>query len=370
MNSMDIAGENFNVSDLGAEAAFLQVYAPRKDDISTHLVVLRTIFIAVDSVFTILSNLFCIWVIYRTPTLSDSAKVFMIALAAADFSVGVIAAFSVVPAATGNWFWGEGLCRATAALVTIFCLASVSFLVCLSVDRMIAVKKSLHYPNIMTRKKAVVITVGVCVASVAAIGGSWLLSPPVLYSNVSATCAWKWNNDHIIYACVISLCFFILPSSVLIVMYWIMFKISRKHTRMIANQAPVPTTSRDVVTQQPQRAAPQLPQGEHKAIKMFCVITIAFTVAWLPYSVAILYSSIQNVPVPQWLGFLVTWGALSNSWFNVIIYVCMNGALRETACRLLRNQKCRRFARCCNKSRAAVVNAPQSHNDQAYDITS
>ncbi|XP_022097422.1 octopamine receptor beta-1R-like [Acanthaster planci] len=348
------------------------------EGISTAVLVFRTLFITFVSVFTIVGNPFCIVVIRRTAVLSDSAKVFMIALAVADFSVGVIAAFSIVPAATGDWFWGDLLCKATSALVTIFCLASVSFLVCLSVDRMMAVTKSLHYPSIMTQRRAVIIAVSVWLTSVAIIGGSWVASPAVEYSNFSATCAWQWDANHVAFASVVSTSFFIFPFLVLSVMYLIMFNISRKHARRIASQAPIVPVARDAEARpRALTVSHQLkgiinpvhpPHGDRKALKMFSVITIAFTIAWLPYSVSILYSSIRSEPFLHWVGFVVTWLALSNSWFNVIIYVCMNRALRETALRLLKkNGRCSHLPPCCccNKSRA-VVQAP-SNDQQAFN---
>ncbi|XP_038077309.1 alpha-1A adrenergic receptor-like [Patiria miniata] len=351
-----------------------------EEEISTAVLVFRTLFIIFDSVFTIVGNPFCIVVIRRTQTLSDSAKVFMIALAVADLAVGVTAAFSVVPAAIGDWFWGNLLCKATSALVTIFCLASVSFLVCLSVDRMIAVTRSLHYPAIMTQRRALIISVGVWVGSVVIIGGSWVFSPPVDYSNFSVTCAWHWDDNYVAFASVVSTCFFILPSSVLYIMYLIMFKISRKHARRIANQAPAIPAAREADARprpralsvphwlQANAAANPRHQGDRKALKMFCVITLAFTIAWLPYSVSILYISIRSVPFPHWVGFLVTWLALSNSWFNVIIYVCMNGALRETALRILKKQRwCFRLPpRCCPIKSREVVQAP-AQDQQAFN---
>ena len=323
---------------------------------------LRTSFITVHSIFTILANLVCIYVIRHTNEMSEGAKVFMVSMAVSDLSVGVIAAFSIAPAFLGWWPWGNVLCIMTAAFVTIFCMASVSSLVCISIDRIIAVTNPLRYPSIVTRRRALVVTTAVWICCFLIIACLWHNSPPVEYNDASVTCAWMWEDDTqcLAVAICIGLSLFIVPCIIMSVLYLRLLMISQKHARRIAASSPAASLNRSPSLGTHRSSDSSEGSGrfsnDHKALKMFFVVTFAFTVAWAPYSITSLFSCVTGITIAEWSEFLVHWLAFSNSWFNVIIYVCMNTSLRNTAVRLLRrNKQC-----CCNCCDSLNGNVPLS----------
>ncbi|XP_072039167.1 trace amine-associated receptor 9-like [Amphiura filiformis] len=316
---------------------------------------LRTVFITFHAIFTILANFVCIYVIRHTNAMSDGAKVFMVSMAVSDLFVGVIAFFSIAPAFLGWWPWGDSLCIMTAAFVTIFCLTSVSSLMCVSIDRIIAVCNPLRYPSLVTRKRSLVVTTIVWFSSFSIIAGLWHISPPVEYNNASVTCAWMWEDDTQCLPVAICICLslFVVPCIIMIVLYLKLFLISQKHVRRIAASSMTPDSIRRSSSQRSTSSGNRF-TNDHKAIKMFFVVTFAFTVAWAPYSISSLFGCLTGVTIPEWSKFLVHWLAFSNSWFNVIIYVCMNTALRNTAVSLLRrNKQC-----CCGCCDSLNVDIP------------
>ena len=322
---------------------------------------LRTVFITFHSIFTILANIICIHVIRNTNTMTDSAKVFMVSLAISDLMVGVIAAFSIAPAFLGWWPWGKLICSITAAFVTVFCMTSVFSLVCISIDRIIAVCNPLRYHSLVTRRRALAATAFVWLGCFGIISCLWHNSPPVMYNNASVTCAWVWEDNFrsIPVAICICLSLFVVPCVILCVMYFKLLLVTQHHVRRItavnswsAPPTPRPSMRSSLRSSESSTDESAVSSGscasvsDHKAVKMFCVITLAFTVAWAPYSITSMYSCISGKTIPQWSEFLVHWLAFSNSWFNVIVYVIMNTALRNTACRLLRRRHKRTCCRC------------------------
>lgn len=105
-----------------------------------------------------LSSLF-ISVSPLTPSLSFSGPTevinyYLLSLAIADLLCGLLVVpFSVYPALTGEWMYGDIVCRFTGYLEVTLWAVSVYTFMWISVDRYLAVRKPLRYETVQTKTR-------------------------------------------------------------------------------------------------------------------------------------------------------------------------------------------------------------------------
>ncbi|KAI8514211.1 dopamine neurotransmitter receptor, coupled via Gs [Branchiostoma belcheri] len=116
----------------------------------------------------VLGNVFVVVVILRSAALRNYTGYLTVSLACADMLPGLLVIpFSVRPAWTGHWTYGQTLCMLTAFFSCVSALASTFSLVALAVNRYILIVHAMKYQSIIGTK--------LCVAM---IGAAWIL--PVL----------------------------------------------------------------------------------------------------------------------------------------------------------------------------------------------
>ena len=84
---------------------------------------------------------------------------------------------------------------------------------------------------------------------------------------------------------------------------------------------------------------------KNKALKMFLVVTLSFAICFTPLLLTITVESYTGAHVPDWINFIISWLAFSNSGLNVFIYFLFNHSYRQTAKKLIS----KRFS-CCKGS--------------------
>lgn len=110
--------------------------------------------ILVLGIAIVASNLLIIasFINYRGP--QEVINIYLLSLACADLLCGLlIVPLSIYPALSGQWVYGDIICRLTGYLeVTLWSITVYTFM-WISVDRYLAVRKPLRYETVQTRTR-------------------------------------------------------------------------------------------------------------------------------------------------------------------------------------------------------------------------
>ncbi|XP_022223383.1 beta-2 adrenergic receptor isoform X2 [Drosophila obscura] len=114
----------------------------------------KAVLISILGVAIVLSNLLIIatYANFKGPT--EVINYYLLSLAIADLLCGLLVVpFSVYPALTGEWMYGDILCRFTGYLEVTLWAVSVYTFMWISVDRYLAVRKPLRYETVQTKTR-------------------------------------------------------------------------------------------------------------------------------------------------------------------------------------------------------------------------
>ncbi|TWW65975.1 Rab GTPase-activating protein 1 GAP and centrosome-associated protein [Takifugu flavidus] len=252
------------------------------------------------TVLIVSGNLLVILVLHCAPVLGQhSSSAFIRTMAYADLLVGASCLFPSLSLLHRLQGLDPGLtCQLFGYVVSVLKSVSMVSLACVSVDRYIAITRPLTYASLVTPCR-----VRCCVLL------TWLYSAlvflpsflgwgkPGYHGDVVEWCAVEWRTRPAFTAFIVALLY--APASFAVCFtYANIFKICRQHTREISErQARV------------------------------------FYILWLPY---ILYFLLESGGLYQHpaVSFLTTWLAISNSFWNCLIYSLSNSAFRKGLKRL------------------------------------
>ncbi|XP_071802689.1 QRFP-like peptide receptor [Asterias amurensis] len=330
---------------------------------SPPILIFRTIFITVDVFSTVFGNIMSVIIIHRSHGFSESTKVLMTSLCTADLGVGLTLATSIISSALDRWIFGEAWCKITAGLLAVCLSMSVISLLGVSVDRLVAIRWPLRHPALITEQRVQVICVALWAISAAFATGIVLVAneDTNIYLPVATICFMGYTQDtafvgmEIFYTLV--LC--VVPLGTIVTIYTTLLHISTKHQRRLRNLN-LPRDHRDESAgQEPTSSVCRVTTAttessrdggatsmrktitkNRKALKMFLVVTLGFSLCWVPHFVVRLYGTSTGGGIPRWLKFVYVWLPMSNSFWNVIIYTLMNGSFRMEMLKLLRKVGC------------------------------
>ncbi len=374
------------------------------DRVQVMVYVLRIIFIISFSIVTIFGNILCIRVLRHTPDLHGGTKVLMMSLAVSDLSVGFIGSLSIVPAILGVWPYGNVICKMSCTTSICFCVCSVMSLCLLAVDRCLAVTRPFQHATLISKNRALIVIIVIwLLAMIIVIVLS--IDVDVSYNKTAALCvAMLEHEQYLVQTVLLVLFLYFIPIIVMVVTYSKLLLISRRHAKQICaldsvqsissrcsidasvtlpdeqtqnvshsiDLKSLPTSSAKSASVTGKSSVSDRPSTrgraslssitnrckrsmkEWKALKMFCTVTVVFTITWMPYVCTTLANTIKLEHLPGWAEFLVQWLALCNSWCNVCIYLLMNMSFRTTAVRLVKSGQataCLCCYKCCLRSR-------------------
>lgn len=304
--------------------------------------------LAIIFVISIAGNIFVFLVFYKRPALVTISNRFIVNLSVCNFLETIfVMPFVFVALVAQDWVFGKVWCQMTGFLMNAVFSASILTLVIISLDRYCAVVTPLHYSMTITPCKSMMMIFFV-----------WLLAlcsafPPLVgwshyeYQKDKSACTVVWTSrytsDRYYTLCLVILCF-ILPFSVILWVYLVIFKAAQNNSEKVRKNSLIPNASEDPL-QTPVRidrrrssTAPMLVhrlslstrsnnllwrRDEWKAAVTSFIVVSTFIICWLLYFIIIILESLLEDP--QSVGSEVkTWSillAMSNTAFNPLVYV-------------------------------------------------
>ncbi|EDO35278.1 predicted protein, partial [Nematostella vectensis] len=246
--------------------------------------------------------------------LRTKTNYFVVSLAIADilvslFSMPIWAAYLL----TGpNWIFSETLQRIWTGVDILCGVASIINLAAISIERCICITHPLTYHTTMTSRRAINIIVI-----------NWI------FAFIMSTVKIIWYTlERPYYELIISISCFFIPLFIMCFSYHLIFKAARYQARQIALVVKGGVRNFFLST-------------EVRAAKTLAVVMGTFIVSWGPFFIINLVWGFcgEDNCIPPTTVMVVKWMHYSNSFYNPIVYACMNkefrGAFANILCRRL-----------------------------------
>ncbi|XP_058478793.1 trace amine-associated receptor 13c-like [Solea solea] len=255
------------------------------------------------SLLTVFLNLLVIISISHFKQLQTPTNILLLSLAVSDFLVGLLLCFQIM-LIEGCWLLGDGVCVMYQLFAYIITSSSVGTMVLISVDRYVAVCDPLLYTTKVTHRriKVCVVLSWFCSSSFQGLNLSDNLQHPSRYSTCLGDCVFAINYIAGLADLMLT---FIVPITVIIVLYTRVFVVAVSHARAMRSQIAAVT----LVT---------VKKSEIKAARTLGVVIVVFLICVSPYFCVTLVDE-QTVLNASSSAFLICLFFL-NSCLNPMIY--------------------------------------------------
>ncbi|XP_066569528.1 trace amine-associated receptor 13c-like [Amia ocellicauda] len=266
------------------------------------------------AILTVCGNLVVIISISHFKQLHTPTNLFVLSLAVADLLVGVfVMPFDMVKLIESCWYFGDLFCSFRTKFSFMLTSVSISSLVFIAIDRYFAV----FHPFLYSKK----ITLNSTLFSILL---SWLSS---LFYNLSLFYFSGNIDGEQVNAC-LGDCFvsinstwgiidmlatFILPCSVMIILYIRIFLLAKRHAQAISSIANQVTNADGIKNKTFKRS-------EKKAAKTLGIVVFVFLLCWIPYYMLIVIDAYTIFSAPLFILNALIWLVYCNSCINPIIY--------------------------------------------------
>ncbi|XP_063356084.1 trace amine-associated receptor 5-like [Pelmatolapia mariae] len=259
----------------GAELCFPQLLnnSCRKPSLLWSKAVLLNIVLSCISVITAALNLLVIVSVSYFRQLHTPSNILLLSLAVSDFLVGLLLMPLEIFRNTTCWVLGDLMCSVYWYLTGNITCASIGNIVLISVDRYVAICDPLHYPSRMTVAR---VKQSVCLCWVFSIFYITLYTKDILiepgrYNSCYGEC--MFVNSDIVGFVDLVLCF-IVPVSVIIVLYMRVFVVAVSQARTMRSHVTAVTL---------QRSLTQTNKSELKAARTLGVLVVVFLACYCPF---------------------------------------------------------------------------------------
>lgn len=291
----------------------------------TPIIVLRTLSILLEFSLVVGSNVINLIILPRVNCFGEVTKFLLRSLAVTDLLIGIVVGFAVSPAIMDYWPYGDVFCKLIGSLGTFLSTTSSLTLMCISLDRYLAVTKPLRYIVIVTlsRARLVVLTVWIiCIIFIVlVVSATWPPFQIITYDAVLCTCIVSFFDGKVLPQALTAAAVCVLvPSIVISFTNAKLLMISIGHAKRI----------HALPGHHQERGGNQaMSVIELKAVKTTLTITGIYYIAWTPFLIAQLYRAFSSMPAAGWIQFVTGSLVISNSWWNVFIYSFMNKTFME-----------------------------------------
>lgn len=286
-------------------------------------------FLSVGIICTAVGNFLVVLSIAYFKQLQSPTNSFVMSLAVADCLVGLLVMpYSMIRTVEGCWYFGLLFCRLHSSLDVMLCTASIFHLSCIAFDRYYAVCNPLLYSLKMSRSRVALLIV-VCWAVPMLISfGPIMLDLHIAGVDIllpNDVCVFLVNR---IYAVMASMVAFYVPSAIMLVAYWKIFKAAKRQAMQISAMESQMAAGVGKDSSKKQRHRNTM-KRERKAAKTLGIIMGVFLIFWMPFFTTNILDPFfdYSTEVVVWDIFL--WLGYINSSLNPFLYGFFNRSFRK-----------------------------------------
>ncbi|CAI9597513.1 unnamed protein product [Staurois parvus] len=243
-----------------------------------------------------LGNFLVIYAFCRSRSLRSPANMFIINLAVSDFFMSVTQApVFFTTSLHKRWIFGEKGCELYAFCGALFGITSMITLMVIAVDRYFVITRPLASIGVMSKKRAVLILLGVWIYSLA-----WSLPPFFGWSayvpeGLMTSCTWDYMTftPSVRAYTMLLFCFvFFIPLFVIIYCYIFIFKAIKNTNRAVQK---IGSDENKESHKQYQKM-----KNEWKMAKIALIVILLYVISWSPYSTVALvaFAGYANMLTP------------------------------------------------------------------------
>lgn len=246
------------------------------------------------------------------------ARYIMTSLCVTDLSIGLLMCPSTIyPALVHCWPSGEVMCKIEALLISALFHESTLNMVLVAIDRYCVI----HHPGYnlkMTSRRFLFVILATWVVVFTTYAIVIFAGEQFYYDEIGINCEPIYTNPHVSIS-VISIFYFV-PAAVFLFCYGAIYR---------------KATMQKVLTISPDDKSNRLINANIRTSKYLAAITFGFFCAVSPWTICTLLIVAANISLHPTADYFVTWLALSNSFWNCLIYGVMNRKFRKAALRMI-----------------------------------
>ena len=223
------------------------------------------VFVSCTAFVTLCGNSLVIYLIASRPRLHTNPNWFVLSLAIADFSVGLV----IAPTYIMSTFWVEADFTTLAIFYNLLLYASVGNLCVMTFDRYIAITRPLRYPSVM--KDSTVLKLIAC-----AWGVPFIISLiPLSWEHNTSVSKPKQKHAEQIFKAIVLVLFEIIPCIILLFTCLHLLVIVRKQSRRICRAEAQVINRYNLSTSRGRKT------HEKAVVRMVGIVVIVFEICWV-----------------------------------------------------------------------------------------
>ncbi|XP_072172444.1 octopamine receptor beta-1R-like [Diadema setosum] len=297
--------------------------------------IVQITFFCLFACLIVISNTLILFVLYKVQDCFEEMQQFVFrALAVTDLLTGIfcctLTAFAMIFGTRRSF--SSSLCAVRGAACTGLTNLSALLITCACFDRFVAIIYPLHYPTMVTLRRAKFMLVVVCSVAICNGGLSTLRGRTVARSNL---CLSDFSSERLAFrpSLVTSLLILTITLSLTIFFNIKVMLVVFGQSNRVAAASSVPSGSE----QKTEEGEPKMSRRRAlKGLRPLIVATTSFFVAILPWNIvaASQFSSSTNIATPM-ARYVTSALLLCNSWMNALIFATFNRRFRAAAKRVV-----------------------------------
>ncbi|XP_030613319.1 trace amine-associated receptor 13c-like [Archocentrus centrarchus] len=303
-----------------AELCFPQLNSScRKPTLHWSKAVLLNIVLSFISLITAALNLLVIISVSHFRQLQTPTNILLLSLAVSDFLVGLLLMPLEIIRNTACWVLGDLMCSVYVYLMVNITCASIGNIVLISADRYVAICDPLHYSTRITvgRVKLSVCLCWCCAIVYCSFYTKDIMTEPGRYNSCYGECLFIISN---IVGIIDLVLYFIVPVSVIIVLYMRVFVVAVSQARAMRSHVTAVTL---------QRSLNQTNRSELKAARTLGVLVVVFLASYCPYyCYSLVEENIMNDPSASTVIIVFYFNSCLNPLIYALFYPWFRNAVK------------------------------------------
>ena len=299
-----------------------------------HQYFLTTIIFALLSILAIGGNSLCLLVLRKAQHLKTSTRLFLTSLTCADLLQGLLVIFpSFVVLIIYDFLSLKTLQNACTVKSIAYMLSntlSTGSLLCVNLDRYIAIEYPLRCGTIMTTKRA---RISIACIWLPILFGSFIGCYTVGLLDITGEyndrlCGFTYSADVSLIGLSIGMVLLAVFPFIITVMIYVRILVIVDRQKTFENTIIVGTTGSRVNARRTQFA-------ERKALNMFLLVTVVSCATWVPFTAVVYYIYFSGELPSEFTTLFVQIIAFCNPWINILIYTWRDQSFRKCAIKTL-----------------------------------